>query len=91
MDEAIRIAQEGLWLILILSLVPLFASLFVGLIVSLLQALTQVQEQTLTFVPKVIVTALIIMAMFNTMAQAMKDFTLSVFEAILRVGSSHIG
>lgn len=91
MNEAILIAQQGLWLILKLSLVPLLASLIVGLIISLLQALTQVQEQTLTFVPKVIITALVIIILFPSMVEAMKSFMNVIFDVILRVGASQIG
>jgi flagellar biosynthesis protein FliQ len=91
MNEAIQVAQQGLWLILELSIAPLLASLFVGLIISLLQALTQVQEQTLTFVPKVIITALVIIALFPSMIESMKTFTNMVFDVILKVGASHIG
>jgi flagellar biosynthesis protein FliQ len=91
MNEAISIAQQGLWLILTLSLVPLLASLFIGLIISLFQALTQIQEQTLTFVPKVIITALVIIALFPTMVTQMNNFMNVVFEAILRVNGSSIG
>jgi flagellar biosynthesis protein FliQ len=91
MNEATLIAQQGLWLILELSLIPLLASLIVGLIVSLMQALTQVQEQTLTFVPKVIITALIIIWLFPSMIETMKNFMNTVFDVILRVGASPIG
>jgi flagellar biosynthesis protein FliQ len=91
MNDAIQIAQQGLWLILELSLIPLLASLIVGLIISLFQALTQVQEQTLTFVPKVIITALIIIWRFPSMIESMKTFMSTVFEVILQVGVSPIG
>jgi flagellar biosynthesis protein FliQ len=91
MEEAVQIAQQGLWLILELSLIPLLSSLIVGLIISLFQALTQIQEQTLTFVPKVIITALIIIWRFPSMIESMKLFTATVFDVILRVGASQIG
>jgi len=45
MDMFTRLANEGLWLILILSLLPLLASLIVGLVVSLFQALTQIRNK----------------------------------------------
>ena len=48
------ITKEALLLILIISGPPMFVSMLVGLIVSLFQATTQIQEQTLTFVPKII-------------------------------------
>lgn len=50
----ISIAKQALYLTLILTAPPVMASMIVGLMISLLQATTQVQEQTLTFVPKLI-------------------------------------
>jgi len=49
-----QVLREGLYLVLLVSLPPVLASLGVGLIVSLLQATTQLQDHTLTFVPKLI-------------------------------------
>ena len=73
MDMFSRLANEGLWLILILSLLPLLASLIVGLVVSLFQALTQIQEQTLTFVPKIIATILVIMITAEWMMNTLRE------------------
>lgn len=56
----VSIAKEGLYLVLILSAPPVLAAMVVGLIVSLLQATTQVQEQTLTFVPKLVAIILVL-------------------------------
>jgi len=53
-DFILQIAREGLLLALIVSAPPVLTSLFVGLLVSILQATTQIQEQTLTFVPKLV-------------------------------------
>lgn len=53
-------AQEGLYLSIIISLPVLLIALIIGLIISILQAATQIQEQTLTFVPKFIAIAIII-------------------------------
>ena len=62
MEEYIlQIAREGLYLVLIASAPPVLASMTVGLLVSILQATTQIQERTLTFVPKVV-------AVFATLA-----------------------
>jgi flagellar biosynthetic protein FliQ len=57
----VRIAREALLLVLLISAGPMLVSLLVGLVVSLLQATTQIQEQTLSFVPKLI-------AVFATLA-----------------------
>lgn len=56
MDQltAIEIAREALWVLIKVSLPVMLTALAVGLIISLIQALTQVQEMTLSFVPKII-------------------------------------
>jgi flagellar biosynthetic protein FliQ len=57
----IRILREGLLLVVLLSAAPMLASMLVGLIVGIFQATTQIQEQTLSYVPKLI-------AVFTTLA-----------------------
>lgn len=86
MDIFTRLAGEGLWLVLILSLLPLLASLIVGVVVSLLQALTQIQEQTLTFVPKVIAVILVIMITTGWMIETLREFAVRAFDMMLQVG-----
>ena len=51
-DYILQVAREGLYLSLLVSAPPVLTSMFIGLFVSLIQATTQLQEQTLTFVPK---------------------------------------
>ncbi len=80
-----NVAIEGLQLILILSFLPLLASLVVGLVVSLFQALTQIQEQTLTFVPKIIATILVIMITFGWMMESLKEFATRTFDLMLKI------
>lgn len=86
MNPYLSVAAEALRLILLLSLPPLLASLTVGLVVSLLQALTQVQEQTLTFVPKIIVTILVLIIFANTIMHQLQLFALKVFDLMPYVG-----
>jgi flagellar biosynthetic protein FliQ len=50
----IEIGQRSLWLALLISAPILLAGLVVGVVISILQAVTQVQEQTLSFVPKIV-------------------------------------
>lgn len=85
MDIFTRLASEGLWLILILSLLPLLASLIVGLVVSLLQALTQIQEQTLTFVPKIIAMLLVIIITAGWMMDNLREFAVRAFDLMLQI------
>jgi len=53
-DYILQVVREGLYLVLLVSLPPILASLVVGLAVSLVQATTQIQDHTLTFVPKLV-------------------------------------
>jgi flagellar biosynthesis protein FliQ len=80
-----QLANEGLWMIMVLSLFPLLASLIVGLIIILFQALTQIQEQTLTFVPKIIATILVIMITSAWMMENLKSFAENALELMLKV------
>ncbi len=53
-DVVIDIAREALWLIIKCSAPLLLVSLIVGLVISIFQTVTSIQEQTLTFVPKIL-------------------------------------
>lgn len=81
--EAItRVLREGLVLILQLSAGPMLVSMTIGLVVSILQATTQLQEQTLSFVPKLVGVFLTIAIMGPwIMAQAVR-FTVALLETI---------
>ena len=83
MNEYIQIASDALWLVIWLSLAPLFVSLMVGLLISFFQALTQIQEQTLTFVPKIIATILTILITAPIMLSQLETFSKRVFEMMV--------
>ena len=59
---AVDLIREGMGLIMLLCLVIIGPGLIVGLIVSVFQAATQINEQTLSFLPRLLVTLLVIMA-----------------------------
>ncbi len=70
-------------------LLPVLAvSLFLGLLVSIFQALTQVQEMTLTFVPKLIGVAIVLALMGNWMLSTLVQFMHLCFERIAFVGAA---
>jgi flagellar biosynthetic protein FliQ len=75
--EAVSIMRGGIFEILILSAPVLLVAMAVGLVVSIFQATTSIQEQTLTFVPKIaaifIVLALLGGWMFGSLAQYTRD------------------
>lgn len=73
-DEVVAIANEALFLIIKTSAPVLLVSLAVGLIISIFQTVTSIQEQTLTFVPKIIAIFVAIMIVGHWMLTQMTDF-----------------
>jgi flagellar biosynthetic protein FliQ len=61
-DIVLRAIREGLILVLVLSAPPLLASLAIGFVVGIFQAATQIQDQTVSFVPKLVIVVIIIIA-----------------------------
>jgi flagellar biosynthetic protein FliQ len=61
----------------------LVVSMVVGILISILQAATQIHEQTITFVPKLIVIGLILMIMGSNMMETLCDFTIHIFNTML--------
>ena len=61
--------------------------LVLGLIISIIQATTQIQEQTLTFVPKLIATAIVGLILGSWMLHTVMSFTTRIFDMIARISS----
>jgi flagellar biosynthesis protein FliQ len=59
-QEAIDLGRQALWMMLLIGSPVLLAGMIVGLVVGLLQALTQIQEQSVVFVPKIVVMLLVL-------------------------------
>ncbi len=85
MDQglAISVLREAVLLIIKLSLPILLVALVVGVVISLLQALTQIQEQTLTFVPKMIAVFGTLVLMLPFILGSLQDFALDLFNLIV--------
>ncbi len=79
-DYILQITREGLYLVVIASGPPLIASVVIGLIVSVFQATTQIQEQTLTFVPKLVGVFLTLAIAGPWIGSQLVRFTRLVFE-----------
>lgn len=81
MNEAIiiDIARQAIYLVLKASAPMLLASMVVGLIISILQTVTSIQEQTLTFVPKLIAVFLVIMLAGSWILNSLKDYMVELF------------
>jgi flagellar biosynthesis protein FliQ len=78
-EQAIDIVRETLTLMLMLSMPILAAALVIGLVVSLLQAVTQVQEQTLSFVPKIVGMGLAAIFVLPWILMKIMDFATRMF------------
>jgi len=81
-DFVVQVLYQGITLILLISMPAVGVGLLVGFIVSLFQAVTQIQEQTLTFVPKVISVLLVIAFTSPWIISMMVDFTATLWSAI---------
>ncbi len=75
-----KLGQDTLKTTAMLSAPLLGAALVVGLIVSVLQAITQINEQTLTFIPKMIVIGLVLVLAGPWMLEILQHFTVELFE-----------
>ena len=73
-DEVTAIASSALYLVIKVSAPVLLVSLIVGLIISIFQTVTSIQEQTLTFVPKIIAVFLALIVLGNWMLGELSGF-----------------
>ena len=78
----LRAVREGLLLVILVSAPPLLASLAVGFVVSILQAATQIHEQTLVFVPKLVAVTLVLIAIGPLLGAQVLRFTQALLLAI---------
>jgi flagellar biosynthetic protein FliQ len=83
---ALDLARQGVQVALMVILPMLAVSLFIGLSVSVLQAVTSVQEATLTFVPKLIGIAVVLVIMGNWMLVQLVTYTHVCFERAAAIG-----
>jgi flagellar biosynthetic protein FliQ len=65
---------------------PLLAGLVVGVLISLVQAVTQIHEQALSFVPKVLVVSVALLLLGPSMLATLQDYTHMVFDRLVAVG-----
>ncbi len=80
-----ELGRDAFTMMMVLSLPVLGVSLVIGLIISLIQAITQIQEVTLTFVPKIIGVVAIMALLGPWMLQQMLSFTTTLFNFIPRL------
>jgi flagellar biosynthetic protein FliQ len=81
--DVMEIARAALMLVLTIAGPMLIAALIVGVAIGLLQALTQVQEMTLTFVPKLVVLGIVLLLSLPMIGQALSVFMDRIADAIV--------
>lgn len=81
-DFAVQVLFQGINLILLISLPAVGIGLLVGFLISLFQAVTQIQEQTLTFVPKMVSVLLLIAFTSPWIISLLVDFTATLWSTI---------
>ncbi|MGZ3497669.1 MAG: flagellar biosynthesis protein FliQ [Vulcanimicrobiaceae bacterium] len=77
--DAIGMGRDALFVAFVVAAPVLLLSMIVGLVISIFQAVTQIQEPTLTFIPKILVSALAILFFGPFMLAVLTDFTTRVF------------
>lgn len=78
-DFVLDLGKQALLLVLILSAPMLLLGLAVGVLISILQSVTQIQEMTLTFVPKIIATVLALIFFGPWMLRLLMSFTIQLY------------
>ena len=81
-EGVIDIGRQALIITLVISGPPLLSGLAIGLLISIFQAVTQIQEFTLTFVPKIIVVFVVMAIFMPWMLQIFLNFTTGLIIAI---------
>lgn len=84
-SEVIGVMQAAMVAALKLAAPILIVSVAIGLIVSIFQAATQIHEQTLSFVPKLVAIALVLILLGPWMMETMNDFMMYIFNLIVKL------
>lgn len=82
----VQLLREGLMITLIVSAPLLGVGMIVGLIVSIFQTTTSIQEQTLTFVPKIVAIFVALIFFASWMIRMLSDYTIHMFQFISKLG-----
>lgn len=78
-DMAVQIGRDALMMVMLISAPMLGLGLLVGVLVSIFQAITQIQEQTLSFIPKIVAVFVAVLVFGPWMLSLMVDYTREIF------------
>jgi flagellar biosynthetic protein FliQ len=81
-DMVLSLGRNAIWVTVLLASPLLLSALVVGLIVSLIQAVTQINESTLTFIPKMITIVVVLVVLAPWMTQMITSYTTEHFTSM---------
>lgn len=84
-EAFIDVMRETIYVLLLISAPPMLVALVIGLIISLFQALTQIQETTLTFVPKIVAMLLTLIIAMPFIVDKVIMFNERIFERVANI------
>ena len=82
-DTAAELGRTALYVTLLVAMPAMFSGMIVGLIVSLIQSITSIQEQTLSFVPKIVITLGVTVLALPWIMQHMLEYTVELYTTII--------
>lgn len=85
--QLLALADQTLWVIALIAAPVLLATLVVGLVVGIIQAATSVNEQSLSFIPKLAVSALVLVVLGAAMMGLLADFTCEIMDQIAGIAA----
>lgn len=88
-DEVVKLAMDALMLALKVGMPLLLAGLIVGLVISVFQAVTQIQEMTLSFIPKLLAVALVLIVAGPWMLDQIVGYTSDLYRSIPGLVKEH--
>ena len=83
--EVLEVIRDGIYVLIIISAPVMIVALVVGLVIALIQALTQIQEATLTFVPKVLAMLLVLVLTMPFMLEQLTGLNNRLYEKIVHI------
>ena len=81
-DIAVDLMRQATWLGLILAAPVLLASIAVGLVTGILQAVTQIQEQTLSLIPRLVVVAFVMLLVLPWSIERLIEYSSTLYQGI---------
>ncbi|MEO8756487.1 MAG: flagellar biosynthesis protein FliQ [Devosia sp.] len=84
--QVLDIARDGIWVMILVAAPIMIAGLVVGIVIALFQALTQIQEQTLVFVPKILAIFVTMLIALPFMGSTMSNYMTRLADLIVTGG-----